>query len=416
MADKLDWLGKHLVLIRCTALADVIEKEGYKIRPDLAAQFAGVSGGEEMVFRLADGADFKSACELMAYMAHRRAGVWWGYRCVLSLLEELRQNPAADRDIADIGTNFEVQAPDWAKVELPPPPDTSALEALMAETRARNAELAKEAVDPEVLKFVQDAVEVAFGEIKKVHGIHPIDLLKKLGERVKEEPFKVDPNSPVFKAKAALHAQLKAVQKETVETIKSVIPPKVPAHQKKVRDNALNAVFRWVAAPDGENSQKCLDTGNECPDTPAGLLSLSSFWAYGDLLPMGEQTVPTPPGLAANGLNQLFLMCALHKGGTRKVKERYEEYFRLGLEVLTGADNWEAAVAGGRAPHEAAAGADAGTGAGAGAGMGASAGAAGVEASPPQTPTPPAEPSAGNAPSPAYKRWKPEGDAPSIET
>ncbi|MDR2521621.1 MAG: hypothetical protein LBC72_03580, partial [Spirochaetaceae bacterium] len=347
MADKLDWLGKHLVLIRYTALGDVVEKEGYKIRPDLAPLAAGVSGGEEMVFRLADAADFKSACELMAYMAHRRAGIWWGYRCVLSLLEELRQNPAADRDIASIGTNFKVQVPDWAKVKLPPPPDASSLDALLADARAKNAERTPKAVDPEVFKLVQDAVEVAFGEFKKVHGVHPIDLLKKLGERVKEDSFKVDPNSPVFKAKAELHAKLAAVQKETVETIKSVLPPKVPEHEKKIRDNALQAVFRWVAAPDAENSQKCLAVGNECPDTPSGLLSLSSFWAYGDLMPLGEHPVPTPPGLAANGLNQVFLMCALSKGGTRKVKERYGEYFRLGLEVLTGADNWETAVASG---------------------------------------------------------------------
>jgi hypothetical protein len=95
-----------------------------------------------------------------------------------------------------------------------------------------------------------------------------------------------------------------------------------------------------------------MDTGNECPDTPAGLLSLCAFWAYGDLLPMGEQTVPTPPGLAANGLCQTLLLCALHPGGTRKLKERYLEYFRLGVEVLTGADNWEAALSAGKPPHE----------------------------------------------------------------
>jgi hypothetical protein len=203
-----------------------------------------------------------------------------------------------------------------------------------------------------MLKYVQDAVEVAFQEFKRVHGIHPIDLVKKLGERVKENPFVIDPNSPVFKAKEELHAQLKAIQKETVETIKAVIPPKVPAHEKKVRDNALAAVYRWVAAPDAENSQKCMDIGNECPDTPAGLLSLSAFWAYGDLMPASDQVVRTPSGLAANGLSQVLLMCALHKGGTRKVKERYEEYFRLGLAVLTGGDNWGESLGEESAPHE----------------------------------------------------------------
>jgi hypothetical protein len=148
-----------------------------------------------------------------------------------------------------------------------------------------------------------------------------------------------------------LKAQLQAVRAETVDTIKAVIPPKVPEHEKKIRDNALDAVYRWVVSPDAENSQKCLDIGNECPDTPAGLLSLSSFWAFGNLMPQGEQIIPTPAGLAANGLVQTLLMCALHKGGTRKVKERYEEYFNLGVAVISGADNWETSLAGGNAPH-----------------------------------------------------------------
>jgi hypothetical protein len=150
---------------------------------------------------------------------------------------------------------------------------------------------------------------------------------------------------------AKLKAQIQGIRKETVDTIKAVIPPKSPEHEKKVRDDALDAVYRWVVSPDNENSQKCLDIGNECPGTPSGLLSLSSFWAYGNLMPMGEQVIATPPGLAPNGLVQTLLICALHKGGTRKVKERYEEYFKLGVEVFTGADNWNESLASGTPPH-----------------------------------------------------------------
>jgi hypothetical protein len=181
------------------------------------------------------------------------------------------------------------------------------------------------------------------------------------------------------------------VRKETVDTIKSVIPPKAPGHEKKVRDNALFAVYRWVVAPDEVNAKKCLDIGNECPDTPAGLLSLSAFWAFGNLMPGGEQIVPTPPGLAANGLVQTLLMCALHKGGTRKVKERYELYFNLGVDVISGKDNWEGSLVNGKAPHETIAA------------------QAALENGKPS-----AEPSAedGQVPPPAngngsYKRWKP---------
>ena len=352
MSDKLEWLGRHLVLIRYTNIADAVANEHYKIPSELEELFSGNGGAEEMLVRLAKTENYKAACELLAYIAHRRAGVWWGYRCVLSLLEELKENPAQDRDISEIGADMEVKVPDWAKFEMPEI-DTSneaAIDASIAETRAKMKELEAK-LDPEVHSFAKEVVEIAFQEFKRVHGIHPVDLLKKVGERIKEDPYPIDPNSPAFIEAAKLKAQVQAVRQETVDTIKSVLPPKLPAREKKLRDNALNAVCRWIAAPDAENSQKCLDIGNECPDTPAGLLSLTSFWSFGDLLPMGEQAVPTPPGLAANGLNQVFLMCALHKGGTRKVKERFKEYLRLGAEVLTGADNWEPYLAAGKAPH-----------------------------------------------------------------
>jgi hypothetical protein len=306
-----------------------------------------------MVFKFADLERYKCACELMAYIAHRRAAVWWGYRCVLSLAEELRINPAEERDIADIGASLEPEVPDFAKLE-PPKADPEAVAAMHGQIAQMQAEYTKlrATVDPEILKLVEDANEIAYKEFEKEHGIHPMTLLKKLGERLDGDPHPIDMNSPIFQEAAKIKAQLAAAQKETVETIKSVIPPKVPAHEKKVRDNALNAVYRWVSAPDEVNSQKCLDIGNECPDTPAGLLSLSAFWAYGDLMPASDQVVRTPSGLAANGLCQVLLMCALHKGGTRKVKERYEEYFRLGIAVLTGGDNWGESLSEGSAPHE----------------------------------------------------------------
>jgi hypothetical protein len=352
MADKLDWMNKHLALLRYVNLKDVVEKEGYKIRPDLEGLFEGVTGAEEMVFKFADAGDAKSACELLAYIAHRRAAVWWGYRCALSLAEELKISPAAERDIADIGASLEPEVPDWAKAE-PPKPDPEELAKMRAELERVKAEQEKlrEKVDPRAMKFVEDLMGVVFKAFQDVHGVHPLELLEKLGDRIGESPYQIDPNSPVFTEAVKIKAQIAAVQKETVETIKSVIPPKVPARQKKLRDNALSAVYRWVAAPDAENSQKCMDAGNECPDTPAGLLSLSAFWAYGDLLPLGEQAVPTPPGLAANGLSQTLLLCALHPGGTRKLKERYAEYFKLGIGVFTGADNWEASLASGKMPH-----------------------------------------------------------------
>ncbi|MDR2659263.1 MAG: hypothetical protein LBC27_04660 [Spirochaetaceae bacterium] len=353
MADKLDWLDKHLVMLRYIDVSDVVENENYKIRPDLAELFAGVNGVEEMVFKLAQLEKYKDACELLAYVCHKRAGIWWVYRCVVSLSAELLENPASDRDIADIAASFETTVPDFAKVEPPKssPEDKAKLNAQIAQMQA-DYEKMRSMVDPEILKYVEDAMELVYQRFKEVHGIHPIDLLKQLSGKLSKDAYPIDTNSPVFKSADELKAKLQAVRKETIGTIKSVIPPKVPEHEKKVRDNALFAVYRWVAAPDEFNSKACLDVGNECPDTPAGLLALSSFWAFGNLMPGGDRVINTPPGLSSNGLVQTLLICALHKGGIRKLKERYEEYFRLGVEVLSGKDNWEEAIAKGKAPHE----------------------------------------------------------------
>ncbi|MDR1302219.1 MAG: hypothetical protein LBK43_07085 [Treponema sp.] len=213
----------------------------------------------------------------MAYSTHRRAEVWWGYRCVLSLLEELQENPAADRDIADIGKDFGITVPDFAKIPLPEAPDTAQMDAIFADVKGKTQKM-RDNADPKVQNMVEGAVEVTFQEFKKVHGIHPLDLVKQLGARLAQDRVPIDPASPVFAARDDLRAKLQAVQKETVDTIKSVLPPKVPQHEKKVRDNALNAVYRWVVAPDEVNSKACLDNGNEYPDTPpAGLLALSAF-------------------------------------------------------------------------------------------------------------------------------------------
>ena len=353
MSDKLEWMNKHIVLLRHKELDDVCKIEGYKIRPDLQSFFDNKTDAEEVVWKFADEERWKCACELLAYMAHRRAAVWWAYQCVQSLMEELKEVPAEDRDIDNIALSFEPIVPDFAKVE-PPPPDpekVSEAEAALAQMQADYQQM-RAMVDPDALKLVEDAVEVAYKEYEKKYGIHPKKMIEIFTERLKEDPIQIDRNSPIFKAADEIKSKLMAMRQETLDTIHAVIPPKVPEHEAKVRDNALQAIYRWVVSPDEVNAKKALDIGNECPDTPAGLLAYCAFWAGGNLMPQGEKIIPTPPGLAANGISQVLLMCALHKGGTRKLKERYEHYFNLGVEVMTGKNNWEKSVVTGDAPHD----------------------------------------------------------------
>jgi hypothetical protein len=361
MADKLNWLGKHLVLIRHLTVADTVKAEAYKIPPDLEDVFKDVSNGEEMVFKLAALGKYKNACELLAYIAHRRAGVWWGYRCVCSLNEELHLKPPEEIDIEKPSAPPPV--PDYFNFDVPKPDPalTAMMDAAVAGARG-DAAAGAALVDPAMKKYVADGVEQAFGTFEKTNGIHPMELLKKLGERMKQDPYAIDPDSPIFRMERELKEKLTAERARVLTEIKEahvgaglVSPfnknPKLAAHREKLKGNALSAVYAWVAAPNAENAQKCLDIGNECTDTPAGLLSLCAFWAFGNLAPQLDQVIPTPPGLASNGLDKVLLMCAVQQGGTRKIAERFEHYFNLGVDVLSGKDNWEDSLADIVPPH-----------------------------------------------------------------
>jgi hypothetical protein len=394
MADKLDWLGKHFVLLRHISVADAVAVEGYKIPPDLADLFEGVNGAAEMAFKLAGLGKYKNACELMLYIAHRRAAAWWAYRCVCSLNDELRQKPPQDIDFENIPKppphppyfNFDVPKPDPALV--------ATMEAALSSAKGAAAESAA-LVNPAMKKYIADGVAVAFKAFESANGVHPMALLKQLGQRMKQDPYAIDPASPIFRMKSELTEKLTAQRTQIISDLKSAHVAaglnspiannlKLSAHHEKLKGAALNAIYRWIVAPDVPNTQKCLDIGNECSDSPEGLLSLCCFWAFGNLLPDGDQVVATPPGLAANGIDKVLMLCAIQQGGTRKLAERFELYFNMGVDVLSGKDNWGESLTDKTPPHE-------------------------QKPSPPPPPPPPPD----VKPAPvhekhAYKRWKPK--------
>ncbi|MCQ2966507.1 MAG: hypothetical protein MJ250_07220, partial [Alphaproteobacteria bacterium] len=346
MSDKLEWQNRHLALIRYTTLDEVTHEEHYEQRPDLAS-FYKKTNVEDIVWDFADAGRYKCACELLGYIGHRRAVVWWGYLCLLSLYEELKQNPIPVVEVDQIGKSFEPKVPDFAKVKTPKPSSeqiakAEKVPALMKE----KLEKVRKMCNPELLAEFNEYMEVFYSEFEKVHHIRPLDLIKKLQDINKQEVIggRIDMNSPIFKEAEKIKSQLQTVRKETLDTIHAVLPPEMPEIKLKKAKEALRSVYNWVVAPDEVNAKKCMDMGNSCPDTPAGVLSYCAFWAWGDMMP-GEGkkniVVKTPPGLMSNGFSQMLLMCALQKGGTRKLKERYEEYFHLGIEVLTGKNLWD---------------------------------------------------------------------------
>ena len=362
MSDNLEWMNKHGVLFRHLTVQETVAKEKYKLTPELEPFVVmNPMSSEDYVAALMGNGRYRDVCDYLAYSLHRRAAVWWGYRALVTLMEELEANPAVERDIADIGKPKPFDIPDWCK-----DPNAAAKEAaeaakqkevlakFQAEAESLKAAIAKaeKSVPPDVLKLRDAVWNRVDADFKKAHGVSIMELVRKAARKANAPLFTINPNSPIFKMEKDLRAQIEAMRQETVAHIKKVVPPVNVAHRKKLNDNAMRAVWRWVVSPDEVNSKLAFDTGNECADQPAGLLSMTAFWSFGDMAPEGKTTVPTPAGLAANGVSQVLLKAALAKGGTRKFDDRYALYAGIGLDVLRGKDLWPDAVAEPQAPHE----------------------------------------------------------------
>lgn len=361
MSDNLEWRNRHGVLFRHLTVQETVEQEKYKLTPELEPFVVmNPMSSEDYVAALMGNGRHRDVCDYLAYALHRRAAVWWAYRALVTLNEELQANPAVERDIADIGKPKPFDIPDWCKdprVDAKIAEDAKKIDEEMVRFNKANADLeaelvkAKKLIPPDVLALWDKIWNRIEEEFKKAHGVGMMDVLKRASEKVNEPDFTIDPNSPIFKMEKDLQTQIETMRQETVAHIKKVMPPVNRAYQRKVRDDAMQAVWRWVVSPDEVNSKLAYDTGNECADQPAGLLSMAAFWSFGDMAPEGKTTVPTPAGLAANGVSQVLLKAALAKGGTRKFDERYALYAEIGLDVLRGKDLWPDAVAENLAPH-----------------------------------------------------------------
>lgn len=355
MSDKLEWIERHFVLLRCLTLDEAVADEKYECRPDLES-FYKKKRIEDIIWDFADAGRYKSASELMGYVGHHRAVIWWGYQCLLSLGEEIMKNPPTEIDIDSIGKSFEPKVPEFAKVDLPKPSaeEIQNLKEGQAEAKKAMQEL-KDSCDPVIIKKYEQYMEIFYSEFEKQYGIRPLDLLQKIKALNEEEHFKgtIDMNSPIFKECENIKTQLQAVRQETLDTIHAVLPPEMPELQLKKAGEAARAVYNWIVAPDEVNAKICLEMGNACPDLPSGILAYCAFWAWGDMM-AGQKSnfvVKTPVGLLANGFSKFLLMCALRKGGTDTLKQRYEKYFKIGANVLNGKNLWDKNVISGEVPH-----------------------------------------------------------------
>ena len=319
MSDKLEWLNRHLILLSGTTVQDISRDSRYPLSSELRRIADSCPSCEDYLKALYGQERHKDVCSFLSFALHRRAAVWWAYRCLVDLREELKLNPAKPRDIADIGKPREQTVPDWAMDVPDDDPDAEAeCERLMNDINKRAKDI---------------------DELKEEYGMDPIEMIKELVDKVPDDPIDYD-NSPIFQAADKLKADIEKSRKETVDLIKSVVPDDSEDKQKAA-GSAIDIAYRYILAPTAENAQACLDTGNTHPELPECMLCLACFWSYGSLNPVSDdQVIRTPPGLLGNGLSGLILKLALHEGGVCKFKERMKKYADFGLKAATGMSSW----------------------------------------------------------------------------
>lgn len=353
MRDKLDWMNNHLVLLLHKEVAGVLADEHLELETELEELAEQYPDAEDYVAALVKQKRYKDACHFLAYNSHHRAAAWWGYMCVVDLLKELKIKPAVQRDIADIGKPRPLRVPDWAKPpKLPQPEDPAPMIKQIHDARVNLENMIKANCPKEIQENINEAMAIADNTWRELAGMTPLEAIKKAVEDFKGNVLEIDrENSPILKAKAELEAKIEKVRQDTIKIIKKSLPPddKVKIAQRK--QGALDALFKYIVAPDQVNAQECLKVGNQIPDKPEGLAALVGFWSYGDLSPDNKNFVKTPVGLMSNGLNSLFLMCALQKGGVKDFDQRFQRYYEIGASIMGGKHGWSAWVENKKVPH-----------------------------------------------------------------
>ena len=393
MSDNLKWMNRHAVLLREPQWAGIAARENYKIRADLQPLFDAHPDSLELLDAMAAEGLHREGCEFIARMTHRRAAVWWGYCCLLSYLDECKavasgavkpvqdkaieealktaaaagiKLPALGGSLKDLDTFCKAPEVDLKTMladYVPPPQDKSAILAASAAVKAKI-----DAIDRMIPARAKQAFEAvrqrriaAFaartGSSPKAQFDAAVEAARSGFVTYKVKRADSERLQPVLE----LPDELERRRMDVVREIKDAFPEKYPktpkakllldAKSKKDSDEAIQSVWRWIVSPDERNTTLALAAGNGAPGTPEGLLAFTAAWSFGDLAPEGKVTVPVPPELPGTGLNSVLLMLALGQEGHRKMKERYEIYFKMGMDVVFGKNLWTEAVSEKLSPH-----------------------------------------------------------------
>ncbi|QSH41199.1 hypothetical protein P0136_09280 [Lentisphaerota bacterium ZTH] len=383
----MSWNGKNfnrpLIMLDYAFVQDVIEKNAYEPDEDVESLIYEHMTSEKLILLLRSKGMLKEACDFMSYCINRRVGVWWAYSCVeavnLEIEEQKKICPLSEQEqfkkeakekIADLADKSEINEilaklkisrekfiSDMETLAGPKITDSKnplfqVQEAIREKQEQQNIKSTIEEMEnalnnapPEKLSKAKRIIEKAFLTYEQKNGIHPLEQLKnEIKKSICPEPL---PENTELRDKYvnAIKGRCQEVKDFIKKTVNETFPLKISGMPKKMSpkraQDAMFAIKRWVLTPTDENGRTAFLLGKKICNTPEGLCAVSSFWAGTDLVPEQKEKVFAPPGLLANGLRNVIFMCAKKRGGSKSYDERYEEYFNIGIDCLTGVRTWD---------------------------------------------------------------------------
>ncbi|QSH41537.1 hypothetical protein P0136_07505 [Lentisphaerota bacterium ZTH] len=377
--------SKPLIMLDFKTPLEAVKKNAYRPDEDVEALLDKDMTSEQFIAALRSNGMIKEACDFMCFCVNRRIGVWWAFNCVEAVNSEIEEQ------LKKSPLSFEEQQQNEVEAKVAQWSDRSGLDAIKAkhdaqaqasiktmeklagpeitnpkDPLARPQALLRQQLDNDFASLdnvmnemsaaisalpqqdrlaAQSLVEKIYAKYETENGIHPMKALEQgIMKAIVPEPVPQDTalRDQYF---AAINHKIEAVKEYIDQTINKHFPLKMPGlpkmPSKKKIDDALFAVKRWILTPTDENGKLALEAGKPVVKEPEGICALAAYWSSTNLTPEAKQPLYSPPGLAANGfLNTLFL-CAMKKGGSKDYDQRYEEYFDLGIDVLTGVKTWD---------------------------------------------------------------------------
>ncbi|MCP3965324.1 MAG: hypothetical protein GY750_06370 [Lentisphaerae bacterium] len=387
----MSWDGKGfdkpLIMLDNKTPQEAMEKNAYKPSDDVRKLIKDKMSSEELIGALRSKDMFKEACDLMAHCINRRVGVWWAYSCVDTVNKEveaqLKISPFTPKELrekevkaklADLNDRSELDAlqkqaaaegNEYEKIaqkvtgeKLLKPDDPWAK--AQAEFRSQQtkkfgpAEQAVKEMDAALGNLssqerasMRKGLDKIYAKYEAEHGVHPMaELEKQLTLSISPEPADM-PDTPTTADK--YYAVVERKIKETEEFISRAMNKHFPLNIPKVKvptlkdkvDDALFSVKRWILTPTDENGQLARDAAVPVISEPEGLCAVTAFWSSTDLLPEEKSILHPPPGLASSGVQNTIFLCAMKEGGSKDYDERYQEYFDIGIDCVSGVRTWD---------------------------------------------------------------------------